>query len=128
MDNSGLIKLERIFKTLGNRKRLALLICLLEGERKIDPLSQTLGLPYKTAERNLINLQEAGFLKKRTYKNKSIFSLNENANNDYHIIMHIIKSATSKEDIKMLAKSLLSSIKTFAKDIDGTRKRLTIQK
>ncbi len=113
MNNLEVIKLEHVFKTLGNRKRLALLIYLFSGEATINRLSIALDLPYKTVERNLIRLQEAGFLNKRTISRQAYFSINVGAKAEHLIIINIIKEKANKFDPQKMAMSLLKTAKTM---------------
>jgi len=111
VNNSEIIKLEHVFKMLGNRKRLALLVYLLNGKASINVLSQALAIPYKTAERNLIHLVEAGFLSRYTDNRKVIYSINSNAAIHYAILMSIIRDRCRDIDVKELAKSLIKTAK-----------------
>ncbi len=128
MNNTEIIKLEHIFKTIANRKRLALLILLLEGEATINHLSSTLKLPYKTAERNLINLTEAGFLIKRTDCYRALFTINPRASSLHKYLIKTIKEKSSKIGYKINAISLLEAVLEVDKSHTFLKKRLGMLK
>jgi len=115
MNNLEIIKLEHVFKTLGNRKRLALLVYLLGGESSINQMSKALNIPYKTADRNLLQLQESGFLNKHTSYNQTFFSINYSAKNEYVLLLNIIRKSAREDDLKELAKSMLTTARNMNK-------------
>ena len=128
MNNTEIIKLEHIFKTIANRKRLALLILLFEGESSINRLSATMKLPYKTAERNLINLTEAGFLIKRTDSYRALFTINLKASPLHKYLIKTIKEKSSKLGFKISAVSLLEAVLEVDKSHTFLKKRLGMLK
>lgn len=127
MNNFELTKLEHTFKTLGSRKRLALLVYMIGGEVTIKQLGAAFSIHYKTVERNLIKLQEAGFLNKRTEKNNTIFSINYKAKPEYLFLLKMIEGKCNKFDYRKVAKSLLITSKEVADVYVDTKKSIRTQ-
>ncbi len=70
-----LSELEKLFKALGNKKRLEIVKLLLEnGEMSVGEISEKLDLPLKTASRNLRMLYNAGLLTVKTKKGYVFYS------------------------------------------------------
>lgn len=125
MNNLAITNLEHVFKALSYRTRLAILLYLLNGEAGIHLLSRTFSMPYKTVERNLIYLQKAGFIYKKTSNYQAIFAINNNMAPHLAIILNIIKDQCRGYDLRQLAKSLLSGIAKADKEYMTIWKSIT---
>lgn len=94
--NGNLANLEGVFKALANQNRLeALSLLLKEGEMSLQSLSEELGMPLKTASRNLAILKRAGFLSAQTRNGKVFYEINTSSNESNIItLLVLVKDAT----------------------------------
>ncbi len=66
----------KIFKALANEHRVKLLHLLLKkGEKEISRLAQDIGIPYKTAARNLKILEQTNLVISRRWQGLVYYSL-----------------------------------------------------
>lgn len=88
----NILKLEKYFKALANKKRIKLLLFLLKnGEHQLEQIAEKLSLPYKTVSWNLSVLRTAGFIETRTHKSKAFFKISNGLKNEENYLLSLIR-------------------------------------
>ena len=79
----------KIFKALANEHRLKLLHTLMKkGEKEISELAREIGIPYKTAARNLKILEQTNFVISRRWQGLVYYSLRREPGLEYNKILY----------------------------------------
>ena len=66
----------RFFGTLANQVRIDILVLLLRGEKNVTGICSALHLKQPTASKNLLRLEECGFVKARPNGKERHYSIN----------------------------------------------------
>jgi ArsR family transcriptional regulator len=75
----------KIFKALANEHRVKLLHTLMKkGEREISELAHEIGIPYKTAARNLKILEQTNLVISRRWQGLVYYSLRNEPGLEYN--------------------------------------------
>jgi ArsR family transcriptional regulator len=75
----------KIFKALANEHRVKLLhILMKKGEKEISKLAHEIGIPYKTAARNLKILEQTNLVLSRRWQGLVYYSLRNEAGLEYN--------------------------------------------
>ena len=75
----------KIFKALANEHRVKLLhILMKKGEKEISELSHEIGIPYKTAARNLKILAQTNLVISRRWQGLVYYSLRSEPGLEYN--------------------------------------------
>ncbi len=75
----------KIFKALANEHRVKLLHTLMKkGEKEISELAHEIGVPYKTAARNLKILEQTNFVISRRWQGLVYYSLRSEPGLEYN--------------------------------------------
>ena len=75
----------KIFKALANEHRVKLLHTLMKkGEREISELAHEIGIPYKTAARNLKILEQTNLVISRRWQGLVYYSLRSEPGLEYN--------------------------------------------
>jgi len=75
----------KIFKALANEHRVKLLhILMKKGEKEISELSHEIGIPYKTAARNLKILEQTNLIISRRWQGLVYYSLRSEPGLEYN--------------------------------------------
>jgi ArsR family transcriptional regulator len=79
----------KIFKALANEHRVKLLHTLMKkGEREISELAHEIGIPYKTAARNLKILEQTNLIISRRWQGLVYYSLRNEPGLEYNKILY----------------------------------------
>jgi DNA-binding transcriptional ArsR family regulator len=79
----------KIFKALANEHRVKLLHTLMKkGEREISELAHEIGIPYKTAARNLKILEQTNLVISRRWQGLVYYSLRNEPGLEYNKILY----------------------------------------
>jgi ArsR family transcriptional regulator len=75
----------KIFKAVANEHRVKLLhILMKKGEKEISELAHEIGIPYKTAARNLKILEQTNLVLSRRWQGLVYYSLRNEAGLEYN--------------------------------------------
>ena len=75
----------KIFKALANEHRVKLLHTLMKkGEKEISELARVIGIPYKTAARNLKILEQTNLVISRRWQGLVYYSLRSEPGLEYN--------------------------------------------
>jgi len=75
----------KIFKAVANEHRVRLLhILMKKGEKEISELAREIGIPYKTAARNLKILEQTNLVLSRRWQGFVYYSLRNEAGLEYN--------------------------------------------
>lgn len=75
----------KIFKALANEHRVKLLYTLMKkGEKEISELAHEIGIPYKTAARNLKILEQTNLVISRRWQGLVYYSLRSEPGLEYN--------------------------------------------
>jgi len=75
----------KIFKALANEHRVKLLHTLMKkGEKEISELAHEIGIPYKTAARNLKILEQTNLVISRRWQGLVYYSLRNESGLEYN--------------------------------------------
>jgi len=75
----------KIFKALANEHRVKLLhILMKKGEKEISELAHEIGIPYKTAARNLKILEQTNLVLSRRWQGLVYYSLRNEPGLEYN--------------------------------------------
>ena len=75
----------KIFKALSNEHRVKLLhILMKKGEKEISELAHEIGIPYKTAARNLKILEQTNLVISRRWQGLFYYSLRDEPGLEYN--------------------------------------------
>ncbi len=82
----------KIFKALANEHRVRLLYTLMKkGEKEISELAHEIGIPYKTAARNLKILEQTNLVISRRWQGLVYYSLRNESGLEYNkTLYHLI--------------------------------------
>jgi ArsR family transcriptional regulator, lead/cadmium/zinc/bismuth-responsive transcriptional repressor len=81
--------LTKIFKALANEHRVKLLYTLMKkGEKEISELAHEIGIPYKTAARNLKILEQTNLIISRRWQGLVYYSLRNEPGLEYNKILY----------------------------------------
>jgi DNA-binding transcriptional ArsR family regulator len=79
----------KIFKALANEHRVTLLHTLMKkGEKEISELAQEIGIPYKTAARNLKILERTNLVVSRRWQGLAYYSLRNEPGLEYNKMLY----------------------------------------
>jgi DNA-binding transcriptional ArsR family regulator len=79
----------KIFKALGSEHRVNLLHTLMKkGEKEISELAQEIGIPYKTAARNLKILEQTNLVISRRWQGLVYYSLRNEPGLEYNKMLY----------------------------------------
>jgi DNA-binding transcriptional ArsR family regulator len=79
----------KIFKALANEHRVSLLHTLMKkGEKEISELAQEIGIPYKTAARNLKILEQTNLVISRRWQGLVYYSLRNEPGLEYNKMLY----------------------------------------
>jgi len=79
----------KIFKALANEHRVRLLYTLMKkGEKEISELAREIGIPYKTAARNLKILEQTNLVLSRRWQGLVYYSLRNEPGLEYNKILY----------------------------------------
>jgi ArsR family transcriptional regulator len=79
----------KIFKALANEHRVKLLHTLMKkGEKEISELAHEIGIPYKTAARNLKILEQTNLVISRRWQGLVYYSLRNEPGLEYNKILY----------------------------------------
>jgi len=88
----------KIFKALANEHRVKLLHTLMKkGEKEISELAHEIGIPYKTAARNLKILEQTNLVVSRRWQGLVYYSLRNEPGLEYNkTLYHLIQRRYQK--------------------------------
>jgi len=87
-------ELVRLFKAVGNKRRLEILRLLMtEGEKNVSEVSQRLGISYVSASRHLLQLERVGLLKNRQQNLWVYYSINDTPSETCKDILELVKQS-----------------------------------
>ena len=84
------LKKHKVFKALGNERRLKIIEALLrEGSLSLEALSKRIRLSYRSTSKHLLLLEGVGFLE-RVVKNRNVFyTLSAQIKNKLKALIHL---------------------------------------
>ena len=79
----------KIFKAVANEHRVRLLYTLMKkGEKEISELAREIGIPFKTAARNLKILEQTNLVLSRRWQGLVYYSLRNEPGLEYNKILY----------------------------------------
>ncbi len=85
--------LEKIFKVLGNRRRLEILRLLIKNnELSVKAVAKQFKVKIQSASDHMVQLDKLNFLNRRRDKNHHFYFINKEMNNIQKILFDIIKN------------------------------------